>query len=380
MQDYIIEQNKIDVIVQDPTIKQNQEEFIIYKIQGQDRTGNFQIQRRFSEFYQLRLQLVEKWQYCYIPAIPEKAIQGNMTQQFVYQRLQMLNYFMRQLSHFQYLWYSQEVQNFIRQPNIQESNSNQQQKNYADYLISIFPQFAENPISQQNETIIEQFFLFIQNATPILQNYKLIMKNQINKSKNYFQQINIFQNYFIPEYETSLNENFEELQFRSSSKLIFDVQKDFDLSDNEKQFYIMYTQIKIELNEFQVLNGVIQEKKQLYLEIQSLKKQLKKQVNYVSEIQNKGLNIIKKILITKDEEIELQLSKLKQFEKELTIKISIYNLITNKLAIEIEFLKKIFSESYYCLVREMSQYFKKNAQDNISFYQNLLQQIENQGL
>ncbi|CAD8147200.1 unnamed protein product [Paramecium pentaurelia] len=380
MQYNIIEQNKIHVSVRDPTINQNQDEFVMYNIEGQDNTGNFQIQHRFSEFYQLRSLLAQKWQYCYIPALPQKVVQGNLSQQLIYQRLVMLNHFMKQLSHFQFLWYSKEVQIFLRQQYIQDNNSNEQQENYADLLISTFPDFAENVIDQENETKIDQFFLFIQNATPILQNYKFIMKNKINVSKNYFEQINIFKNFFIYEYESILEINVINQGSSQPRKIFEDYENNCELSENEKQFYIMYIQIKIELNEFNVLIELIQERRKLQQEIQSLNEQLQKQVNYVSDTQNNGLNIIMQFLTTKEEEIEKSLTKLKQLEKELTTKVQIFNLITNKLASDIQFLKQIFFENYHYVVRQMSQFFKQNAQKSISYYQDLLEQIEKQGL
>ncbi|CAD8049159.1 unnamed protein product [Paramecium primaurelia] len=380
MQYNIIEQNKILVSVRDPTINQNQDEFVKYNIEGQDNTGNFQIQHRFSEFYQLRSLLAQKWQYCYIPALPQKVVQGNLSQQLIYQRLVMLNHFMKQLSHFKFLWYSKEVQIFLRQQNIQDNNFNEQLDNYADLLISTFPDFAENVIDQENETKIDQFFLFIQNATPILQNYKVIMKNKINVSKNYFEQINIFKNFFIYEYESILEINVINQGSSQPRKIFEDYENNCELSDNEKQFYIMYIQIKIELNEFNVLNELIQERRKLQQEIQSLNEQLQKQVNYVSDTQNNGLNIIMQFLTTKEEEIEKSLTKLKQLEKELTTKVQIFNLITNKLASDIQFLKQIFFENYHYVVRQMSKFFKQNAQKSIYYYQDLLQQIEKQGL
>ncbi|CAD8141196.1 unnamed protein product [Paramecium octaurelia] len=380
MQYNIIEQNKIVVNVVDPKINQNQDEFVMYNIEGQDNQGNFQIQHRFSEFYQLRSLLVQKWQYCYIPSLPQKVVQGNLSLQLIYQRLVMLNHFMKQLSHFQFLWYSNEVQIFLRQQQIQDSNSNEQQKNYADVLISTFPDFAENAIDQENETKIEQFFLFIQNATPILQNYRVNMKNKINISKNYFEQMNIFKNFFIPEYEVILQINVENQNIYQPRKIFEDDENNCDLSENQKQFYIMYIQIKIELNEFNVLNELIQKRKELQLDIQSLNEQLQKQVNYVSETQTNGLNIIMKFITTKEEEIEKSLNKLKQLEKELTIKVQIFNLITNKLASDVQFLKQIFLENYQNVVRQMSRFFKQNAQKSVSYYQNLLQQLEKQGL
>ncbi|CAK67370.1 unnamed protein product (macronuclear) [Paramecium tetraurelia] len=378
MQNNIIDQNKIVVTVKDPTINQNQEEFVLYNIEGQDNAGDFQIQHRFSEFFQLRSLLAQKWQYCYIPALPPKVVQGNLSLKVIYQRLMMLDHFMKQLSNFSFLWYSHEVQAFLRQQQLRKSNSNEQQENYANLLISIFPHFAENVIDQEVETKIDQFLLFIQNATPILQNYKVIMKSKLTISKQHFEQINIFQTFFIPEYEKILETNVEQIRSRQTSKIFQEDQSNCVLSDTDKQFYIMYIQIKIELNEFQVLIELIQKREQLKLQIQTLNEQLQRKVKYVSEIQNNGLNIIKQLVTTKEDEIEKAFLNLKQLEKELTIQVSFFSLITNKLASDIQLLKKVFSQNYYQVVREMSKLFKQNAQkdQNISFYQNLLLEIE----
>ncbi|CAD8143591.1 unnamed protein product [Paramecium octaurelia] len=361
MQNNIIEQNKIVVTVKDPTINQNHEEFVMYNIEGQDNAGDFQIQHRFSEFYQLRSLLAQKWQYCYIPALPPKVVQGNLSLKVIYQRLMMFDHFMKQLSNFSFLWYSHEVQAFLRQLQLRKSNSNEWQENYANLLISIFPDFAENVIDQEVETKINQFFLFIQNATPILQNYKAIMKNKLTISKQHHEQINIFQTFFIPEYEKILEINVEKTRSRQTSKIFQEDQSNC---------------IKIELNEFQVLIELIQKREQLKLQIQTLNEQLQKKVKYVSEIQNNGLNIIKQLVTTKEDEIEKAFLNLKQLEKELTIQVSLFSLITNKLASDIQFLKKVFSENYYQVVKQMSKLFKQNAQKNISFYQNLLLEIE----
>ena len=45
---------------------------IHYKIKGKDQKGEFEVCRRFGEFYELRKNLSSLWPGCYIPPIPEK--------------------------------------------------------------------------------------------------------------------------------------------------------------------------------------------------------------------------------------------------------------------------------------------------------------------
>ncbi|CAD8152065.1 unnamed protein product [Paramecium pentaurelia] len=366
MQNNIIEQNKIVVRVKDPTINQNQEEFVIYNIEGQDNTGNFQIQHRFSEFYQLRSLLALKWQYCYIPALPPKVIQGNMSLQVIYQRLIMLNHFMKQLSHFSFLWYSQEVQTFLRQQYIKESNSNEQQENYANLLISIFPDFAENIIDQEIETKINQFYLFIQNATPILQNYKILMKNQINVSKYYFEQINIFQTYFIPEYEKILEINVENFRSRQTSKIFQNDQNNCILNDTDKlklnqmNFKFQLSQFKKEINQnyrYKLQMNNSKNKLTMYLKFKIMA-----QIQLNNYQLQKKMKLKNHYLIQNKKRIDNESFSLFPYYKQIRFRYQVF---------EKEFFRKLL----FCSQRN-EQIFQIKC--NITYYQNLLQQIEKQ--
>ncbi len=89
-----------------------------YTVTGRDAQGEWTCQRRFNEFQALSTGLLERWPGCFIPAIPEKIaltidmsnmkMQNNDDAEFVEGRRILLEQFIRQLSHFDYLLESKE--------------------------------------------------------------------------------------------------------------------------------------------------------------------------------------------------------------------------------------------------------------------------------
>ena len=59
---------------------------IKYTVTGVDPMGDFQADRRYSEFFALRGCLSHRWPGIYIPAIPEKKVMGNKEDSFIEER------------------------------------------------------------------------------------------------------------------------------------------------------------------------------------------------------------------------------------------------------------------------------------------------------
>lgn len=96
-----------------------------YTVTGRDNSfGEWTCQRRYNEFETLYKCLLERWPGCYIPAIPEKTaltidvqnmkMQDNKDAEFVEGRRMLLEKFIKELSHFDYLLESKEFQIFAR--------------------------------------------------------------------------------------------------------------------------------------------------------------------------------------------------------------------------------------------------------------------------
>jgi len=87
----------------------------VYSVTGIDEDGEFTCTRRFNEFFTLRSVLHQRWPGIYIPAIPEKKTWGNKEDDFIDERRNLLERFMKELAKFDYLIYSKEFKIFTRQ-------------------------------------------------------------------------------------------------------------------------------------------------------------------------------------------------------------------------------------------------------------------------
>lgn len=87
---------------------------IIYTVTGVDQDGDFETKRRYKEFFALRNTLLARWPGVYIPAIPEKKVIGNKDDTFVEERRSLLERFMKEISKYEYLIFSQEFKIFTR--------------------------------------------------------------------------------------------------------------------------------------------------------------------------------------------------------------------------------------------------------------------------
>lgn len=90
--------------------------YIIYTVKGTDKNGEFLSQKRYSDFDKLRVILQQRWPGCFIPPIPPKQAIGNLEDKFIDERKVLLDNFIKQLATSKFIWYSDEMQIFVRQP------------------------------------------------------------------------------------------------------------------------------------------------------------------------------------------------------------------------------------------------------------------------
>lgn len=85
-----------------------------YTVTGIDDEGEFKENRRFREFHALSIVLRTRWPGCYIPAIPEKKLLNNNDAQFIEDRRQLLERFIKEIAKFDYIVFSKEFKVFAR--------------------------------------------------------------------------------------------------------------------------------------------------------------------------------------------------------------------------------------------------------------------------
>ena len=95
-----------------------------YKVKGIDKQGEFDIVRRYREFFALRTTLRKRWIGFYVPGIPEKKAIGNKDDAIINERWYLLNKFLQELSLIPHLWESDEMKIFIRPKLDVEKNLN----------------------------------------------------------------------------------------------------------------------------------------------------------------------------------------------------------------------------------------------------------------
>lgn len=64
--------------------------YIVFTIKGRDQNGEFEVERRYSDFLLFRNTLSQKWPGCFIPAIPSKKLIGNKEPAFIEERRRFL--------------------------------------------------------------------------------------------------------------------------------------------------------------------------------------------------------------------------------------------------------------------------------------------------
>jgi len=94
-------------------MKMNAGEFVTYEVVGYDMKGDFQVRKRYSDFFLLRKTLRERWPGFYIPTIPPKKAIGNMEHDFIKERQSHLDNFVKQLAQYTFLVDSFEFSLFV---------------------------------------------------------------------------------------------------------------------------------------------------------------------------------------------------------------------------------------------------------------------------
>lgn len=85
-----------------------------YSVTGVDDDGDFNDVRRYREFHALADILRIRWPGCYVPSIPEKKMVGSDDTQFVEERRELLERFMKEIAKYDYIVFSKEFKVFAR--------------------------------------------------------------------------------------------------------------------------------------------------------------------------------------------------------------------------------------------------------------------------
>ena len=87
---------------------------IVYKCRGADNQGQWEGERRYNNFFNLREKLEQRWPGIPIPQLPPKKVLGSKGLKFINERRFYLERFLKKMATFPFLVNSNEFQAFSR--------------------------------------------------------------------------------------------------------------------------------------------------------------------------------------------------------------------------------------------------------------------------
>ena len=189
--------------------------YTIYRIQGKDSLGEFDVERRYREFLLFRATMFGRYPGLYIPPIPGKVNQGKNSQAIVDERNYYLNRFLNELSKQRYLASSPEMQIFLRPKgpvtltfkNLQPINTELILK-YYKVKIPIYNDLAQVGFQKvrEHETYLKNF---VKQQRKTIDHLKTFQKLSVNMVPLKDQIVRGYQSFadFIANYEESNEES-----------------------------------------------------------------------------------------------------------------------------------------------------------------------------
>jgi hypothetical protein len=155
----------------------------LYKVKGVDHQGDFEVFRRYKQFYLLRNVLHSRFLGLYVPPIPEKKAMGNTDDAFVQERMYFLDKFLKDIAGLPYLYESQEFATFLRPSGDLEHCFNQLPLLTTDQMLARFREVIpvneggndEFKIKRYNDEVINGFV----KDCALLMNSLTIFRNQM---------------------------------------------------------------------------------------------------------------------------------------------------------------------------------------------------------
>ena len=137
----------VEIALINPQIKKGVKNHVIYTVKGKDDISEYEVIRRYKDFFALRAVLITRWPGCFVPAIPPKQATGNHDAIFIETRRKSLEEFLKQVADIKHIYESDEFQLFIRGPPEFEKNLSQVKKYALDQILGnyqhMFHQYAD---------------------------------------------------------------------------------------------------------------------------------------------------------------------------------------------------------------------------------------------
>ena len=362
-----------------------------YKLKGVDNQGEFDITRRYKEFYMLRSLLSKNWPGFFIPSIPTKVTLGKMEVNVIQERCYLLNRFMKNISEIPFLWDSDEVRLFIR-PNMSVSQwlslipapTVQDLYTKIQRFIGVDENVDDITVNRYAESI-RDFVINSKNIFPLLSKFNKWI-SELEKQRTY--QLSAYKHFaeFLTQYENTTLNIYSSDTLQASKKMISDSENNNmkeqinNLSQKVSNPYIRFKYwVKEEIVDLHSLLEAISHRNSLESQKQKLENKIKKAGSDLEKLQMGKTTI--KTLFKSQSSKQAMITNLTTFiaqaEKDIEVYRKIIRLVTIYLYQNvIPKFKTTKVNGYIASLKEFSDSESKNSKELFNCWSSVLEQIQ----
>ena len=343
-------------------------EFTSYTLQGSKIPEP--VSRRYRDFDALRRKFLERWPGIYIPNIPHKKTVGSTGKEIVELRIEMINRFLKKLSHIDYLFNSDEMELFLQNSNnVPKTLDNIKQDSYQELLkkySGVFTDYDDNFDTIAGKSEQDEFYKQLGILYPKLRTFRAFIFQERERFKsvqqNYIAVINM-----LSTYEKEIVNNFVN---NDENKLVFFNMKNVDLCKNisnvqEKMinpYDRLYDSITEDYLDTEAMQEALESLKSLQDNYNKLTKNLTSTNVQLNDLQA-GKTNVKSLLRFKNREdnINSLMAEKEKLEKDIDYLGQIIKIATFNMQNQIKKFKNLSLDNYYNELSKIERDTEKNA-------------------
>ena len=343
-------------------------EFTSYTLQGSKIPEP--VSRRYRDFDALRNKFLERWPGVFIPNIPHKKAIGSTDKEIVDLRIEMINRFLKKLSHIDYLFNSDEMELFLQNSNnVPKTLENIKQDSYQELLkkySGVFTDYDDNFDTIAGKSEQDEFYKKLGVLYPKLRTFRAFIFQERERFKsvqqNYIAVINM-----LSTYEKEIVNNYVN---NDENKLVFFNMKNIDLCKNisnvqEKMinpYDRLYDSITEDYLDTEAMQEALESLKSLQDNYNKLTKNLTSTNVQLNDLQA-GKTNVKSLLRFKNREdnINSLMAEKEKLEKDIDYLGQIIKIATFNMQNQIKKFKNVSLDNYYNELSKIERDTEKNA-------------------
>ena len=339
--------------------KEGIKEFTSYTLQGSKIPEP--VSRRYRDFDALRKKFIERWPGIYIPNIPHKKTVGATDKEIVDLRIEMINRFLKKLSHIDYLFNSDEMELFLQNTsNVPKTLENIKQDSYQELLkkySGVFTDYDDNFDTIAGKTEQDEFYKKLNAIYPKLRTFRAFIFQERERFKsvqqNYIAVINM-----LSTYEKEIVNNFVN---NDENKLVFFNMKNIEMINPYDRLYDSVTEDYLDT---EAMQEALESLKSLQDNYNKLTKNLTSVNVQLNDLQA-GKTNVKSLLRFKGREDNINSlmaeAEKEKLEKDIEYLGQVIKIATFNMQNQIKKFKSLSLESYYNELSKIERDTEKNA-------------------